>query len=408
MNPQRRRRIILISGLALFGLVALALILKTFWTDYRSYSNAAAAELLGLVHETAPTLDTRELVDTLRRPDPTSSAYASGQAILESYGLLPDDFASPVPAQLLFRLATALVLLIASLLAAVFVYQLWLDHRLRQKLRQLVRYLQDLNHKVYDLRLDENDESEFSLLTNELYKITVMLKESADTNYQNRKHLETALADISHQLRTPLTSIQVLTENMRHDPDMSAATRHDFLTSISHQIDTMSSLITTLLYLAQFDNGSITLQPTVITAGELLRPLIADLAVLAELAEVDLELSGDLSACIALDTTWQSQALSNLLKNAIEHSPADANVLVQVENCPLFLRIKIHNSGPEISPHDLKHIFERFYRVDGSHTDGVGIGLAFAKTIIEAESGQISAHSAPNQGTTFTVTYFHA
>ncbi len=406
MKPERRNFLIFAVGLLGLSTAALGFILHDFSAEYREYSNLAAAKILGAAQEAAPGLDPVSLVEALRNPYSDPETLAAGRGTLEAYGLMPDDFASPIPERLVVRLSLVSFLLVLTIILAAAGYYLYAERRLRRKIRGLVDYLQELNRKVYDLRLDDNDESDFSLLTNELYKITVTLKEAAEASYRSNKHLEAALADISHQLRTPLTSIQVLTDNMRDDLDMPAATRRDFLVAISRQIDTMSSLVTTLLYLAKFDNGSIKLEPEKINIGDFLRHIMDDLAVLAELSEVEFSLAGDLDAEVSLDPYWQSQALMNILKNAIEHSPTGAKVSLQVENCPLFLRIKVRDRGPGMSAHDLKHIFERFYKVTNSRPEGVGIGLAFAKTIIEAGSGQISVKSEPNQGTTFTITYF--
>lgn len=234
----------------------------------------------------------------------------------------------------------------------------------------------------------------------------VLLREAADNNQKARQQLETALADISHQLRTPLTSMQVMVDNIYDDPEMPSAVRQDFLRSISRQVEAMSNLVMTLLNLAKFDNGSIVLQRLPVEAGELLREVRQKLEIMADLRGVEIVLKGDLSAKARLDRRWQVEALTNIVKNCLEHSPAGSKVTATVQNSPLFLRLQIHDTGEGIAAKDLRHIFERFYKAKNSAADSVGIGLAFAKTAIEADNGQISVKSQEGKGTEFTVTYF--
>ena len=187
---------------------------------------------------------------------------------------------------------------------------------------------------------------------------------------------------------------------------MPLAVRQDFLRSISRQVESMSNLVMTLLNLAKFDNGSIRLQQLPVEAGELLREVRQKLEVLADLRGVTIVLVGDLRAKARLDRRWQAEALANIVKNCLEHSPADSEVTITVTNSPLFLRFKIKDVGEGIAAKDLHHIFERFYKAKNSAVDSVGIGLAFAKTVIEADNGQISVKSQEGQGTEFTVTYY--
>ena len=292
--------------------------------------------------------------------------------------------------------------LLAILLALAFGWREWYRHR---QIQSLITYIQDLGDHVYDLRLDQNREGDLSILSNELYKIVVCLHEAADHNRKSRQQLEAALADISHQLRTPLTSLQIMIDNIYDDPDMPAGVRQDFLRSISCQVESMSSLVTTLLNLAKFDNGSIKMQKRTVIAEELLLQVQQNLEVLADLKNVAIKFSGNLQAQVRLDPRWQVEALTNIVKNCLEHSPADSQVEIKVISSPLFLRFKICDHGEGIAAHDLHHIFERFYKAQNSAPESIGIGLAFAQAIIKADNGQISVKSKVGEGTEFTVTY---
>lgn len=406
---KRRLRYFLVPCLMLviLGLGFWLFLCHQFANSYRTATNRETAALIGSILEAAPELDYGELIQILRDNSfSDTEAVELGDAVLEQYGYFPTDYASPHAENVAVRICLAGGIIIAVLTAVLMVYFILLDYRREHRIGKLISYLQDLNQHIYDLRLNENSEDELSLLTNELYKITVSLKEAAELNQKHRQNLETALADISHQLRTPLTSLKIMVDNIYDDPDMSPAVRQDFLRSINHQIDSMSELVTTLLHLAQFDNGSIKLCPQPVSARAFLAPVLESLAVLADLSDIDLELSGALDTELDLDVRWQREALANIIKNCIEHTPNGGKVRIAVDACPLFVRIDISDEGEGIKKSDLKRIFQRFYRVPGSQNSGVGIGLAFAKTVVEAASGQITVHSTPEKGTKFSVTYF--
>lgn len=408
-----KRRLLQILLPVSIGLITVCVIFNMVISAARANYEAAArrevAELIGTLLENNPNLDQSELLHAIQganQDTDNTKRLQLGESFLYNYGYLPNELVSS--STKIFRdqvFASVFIILVGFAISVILYF--WVIDRVRQKhIEKLVSYLQDLNDHIYDLRLDENSEDELSLLTNELYKITVTLKEAAEQNHTKRQNLEDALADISHQLRTPLTSLQVMVDNIYDDPDMPQDVRQDFLQSIGRQLETMSSLVTTLLNLAKFDNGSIKLhnQPTAI--GESLRDVRQNLAVLAELYGVDIEITGDLQAEIEFDRRWQTEALTNIVKNCIEHSSYGGTVRIIVEDCPLFLRVIISDHGEGIAPTDLRHIFERFYKAKNSTSSGVGIGLAFAKTIIESSNGQVSVSSQLSKGTKFTIIYF--
>lgn len=389
-------------------IVVWLLLCQGFSNAYRTTTNTETAALIGSALEISPELDHGEIVRILRNnPTIDPEVVQRGNQILREYGYFADDYASATTqvamSQFFLVGGILLVVVIATTVGCFAIF----DYRRERRIKQLISYLQDLDHKVYSLRLDENCEDELSLLTNELYKITISLQETAELNRRHSKNLETALADISHQLRTPLTSLQLAVDSIYENPHMSPSVRQDLLRSISHQVESMSSLVTTLLHLAQFDNGSITLQCAPISARDLLAPVLQNLAILAELSDVTVKLSGDLTRKLSIDARWQREALTNIIKNCIEHSPVGATVTIKAETCPLFTRIHISDQGEGIKKSELKRIFQRFYQIPGSNQDGIGIGLAFAKTIIEANGGQITVHSTPGKGTEFSVAYFN-
>lgn len=286
-----------------------------------------------------------------------------------------------------------LMICFTGFVAACVLYFYFYDRHEKKKILKVLEYVRKINQRVYDLKLDENSEDELSLLTNELYKTTVLLQKAAENNRQRAHNLETALADISHQLRTPLTSLQIALDNLYENPDLDVATRQEFLKIAGREVEQMSELVITLLNLAKLDNGSLKMKHAEVSCADLLNGVSENLAVLSEIANVPIEISGDLNARIKIDQRWQTEALTNIVKNCIEHSSGGQAVKIAVRRTAVFTKIEITDSGDGISPEDARHIFERFYKAKNALEGNVGIGLAFAKTLIEADGGQVRASS---------------
>ena len=274
-----------------------------------------------------------------------------------------------------------------------------------KKIKEINDYINGINNKNYTLKIEENNNSELSRLRNELYKTTVLLKETAELSVKEKENLSTAIADISHQLKTPLTSIRIMLDNIQDDPDMEKEVREDFLMEISKQIDWISSLVISLLKIAKFDAGTIKMENEEIHVQKLIDSVIGNLAILIELKEIEIITKIDEKAVFLADYKWQQEALTNILKNAIEHSNQKSKIYIEVENTSVFLKIKIRDEGQGISKFDQKHIFERFYKAKNSSENSIGIGLALAKTIIEKNNGYVKVDSEVGKGTTFEIKY---
>ena len=274
-----------------------------------------------------------------------------------------------------------------------------------KKIEEINHYLKTINNRNYQLKIEENNEDELSKLRNELYKTTVLLKESAENSEQEKINLSNSLADISHQLKTPLTSIRILLDNINENPQMDKQTKKEFLNEISKQIDWISSLTISLLKLAKFDSGSIVMNDEMVDVTKLMNEVISNLDILLDLKNIQIIKKYDNKATIKADYKWQIEALTNILKNAIEHSKENSKIIITTINTSVFTKIIIQDEGEGIDSKDIKHIFERFYKSEHSSKESTGIGLALAKTIIEKENGYIKAESKSGCGTTFEIKY---
>lgn len=324
-----------------------------------------------------------------------------GEAFLHQYGILQGDM--PIlqaqTTQKRFQITGNLVwILICTGILLIFIcYQ----KQRNRKIQELVDYIRKIEHGIYRIEIEENEEGELSRLQNELYKITVMLRESSELAGQQKKALADSVSDISHQLKTPLTSCLVLLDNLAESENMTEETRRRFLSEITGQLTSVSWLVQVLLKLSRLDAGVVELKEEEVSVSALIRSAVEKVGLLAEWKQIDIQVMGEEEPCIKGDRHWLEEALVNLIKNAIEHSPEDSEIRIQVEDNQVYTCIHVRDFGSGISYEDQKHIFERFYRSADAGEDSVGIGLALAQEIMKRQNGYLTVESEPGQGTVF-------
>ena len=273
------------------------------------------------------------------------------------------------------------------------------------KIDEIKKYINAVSNKDYSLDISDNGEDELSKLRNELYKITVMLKESAEISIKEKTQLSDSIADISHQIKTPITSIRIMLDNIKENPQMDEATKNEFINDISNQVDWISSLVISLLKLARLDAGVIELNRQEIKVEELVQNVVRNLAILLEVKNVSVEVNIPDGAVFFGDYNWQLEALTNIVKNSIEHSRENSKIYIIAESNNFFLKIIVKDEGNGILKEDIKHIFDRFYKSKNSSEDSIGIGLSLAKSIIEKDNGYIEVTSKLEKGTEFEIKY---
>lgn len=324
-----------------------------------------------------------------------------GEAFLHQYGILQGDM--PIlqaqTTQKRFQITGNLVwILICTGILLIFIcYQ----KQRNRKIQELVDYIRKIEHGIYRIEIEENEEGELSRLQNELYKITVMLRESSELAGQQKKALADSVSDISHQLKTPLTSCLVLLDNLSESENMTEETRRRFLSEITGQLTSVSWLVQVLLKLSRLDAGVVELKEEELSVSALIRGAVEKVGLLAEWKQIDIQVMGEEEPFIKGDRHWLEEALVNLIKNAIEHSPEDSEIRIQVEDNQVYTCIHVRDFGSGISYEDQKHIFERFYRSADAGEDSVGIGLALAQEIMKRQNGYLTVESEQGQGTTF-------
>lgn len=324
-----------------------------------------------------------------------------GEAFLHQYGILQGDI--PIlqaqTTQKRFQITGTLVwLLVCTGILLIFIcYQ----KQRNRKIRELVDYIRKIEHGIYRIEIEDNEEGELSRLQNELYKITVMLRESSELAGRQKKALADSVSDISHQLKTPLTSCLVLLDNLSESENMTEETRRRFLSEITRQLTSVSWLVQVLLKLSRLDAGVVELKEEEVSVSALIRGAVEKVGLLAEWKQIDIQVRGEEEPFIKGDRHWLEEALVNLIKNVIEHSPEDSEIWIQVEDNQVYTCIQVRDFGNGISYEDQKHIFERFYRSADAGEDSVGIGLALAQEIMKRQNGYLTVESEPGQGTVF-------
>lgn len=359
------------------------------------------ASLLERVKEYVPEFPEEEWISLLS----ADGDYTRGKLLLEQYGVLEGEALRKTERnfQYVFMVIVVLPLLVTGLCLIGFTFSK--QKRMDKEVTRLAAYIDRLVMGDYTLELSHNTEEKLSLLQNELYKVTVVLKEAAEQSAKQRKALADSVSDISHQIKTPLTSVMVLLDNLSESRQMKEETRQRFLAEITGQLIHVNWLVAALLKLSRLDAGVVEFEKETIYVGKLLDKVIEELEIIAEYKQVSIRQEGVNAAAIIGDGRWLGEAFSNILKNALEHSPQGGEVLVTTEENALYTEIRIRDYGNGMTKEEQKHIFERFYQGSYRSEDSTGIGLALAWQIMDKLGGSLTVSSEQGEGTVFIIKF---
>ena len=371
--------------------------------------------MVGMLRKEMPSLSDKELMDLIKDPDEIEHRLERGELLLQKYGYDDWFFAKQERENMWQLILFNSSVIFITALTCILMYALH-RRRVHREVRRLQRYFDDLNHGSYDLEPGQAVEGDLSMLQSDIFKVTQLLRTSAEREKAKSEDLSRWLADISHQLKTPIASIRINLDNLLDDPDMPPDLQHDFLKECSMQLEWISSLVMTLLKLARIDAGTVELKKEEMDLMAVAREAEQKLGILSEIAQVEVvwesEPRGELidpadigEVPMIGDPAWQLEAVSNILKNCIEHSPAGSKVYLSMRNTAVFKELTIRDTGEGISEEDLPHIFERFYRAQNATRESVGIGLSLANSVVEAGGGKIMVTSEKGEGTTFIIRY---
>ncbi|MCL1918936.1 MAG: HAMP domain-containing histidine kinase [Peptococcaceae bacterium] len=324
-------------------------------------------------------------------------------------------------AALLFLMCAAFTTagFMASLLTGVFVLAVcaalctvfFLFTRKRYHvLTRLSEQIDLILHGNDEFSVDTYTEGEVSILQSEIQKMTVRLREQADTLKKDKRYLSESLADIAHQLRTPLTSIHMLVSFLAK-PDLNPEQRAEFVRDLENLLSRIDWLLSSLLKISKIDAGTAVFQQKKIPLCALLSRTVEPLEIPLEIRNIDLRIDCEEDLCITGDLNWTAEAVSNILKNCMEHTDEGGVIGITCTANTIFTELVIQDSGSGIAPEDLPHIFERFYQNPCHkvrHKDSsFGVGLALCRMILSAQNATVKASNRPEGGARFTVRFYH-
>lgn len=404
MNPFKRKstlRLILLLGTVLLIFMATFLITNNhLYNDYKKSVNNVISGVINDVKEKYPKVEEDELVDLFNNED----NYKDNQTLIK-YGLNHEEISIVKGLEESYqRNVWVMVFLLLSLLVTVIILIIWYVIKEERKLLKLSNYVNDLVLKKDSLKLEENEEGMISKLQNDLYKLTVVLREAYDNESREKLEMKKSLEDISHQLKTPLTAMMITLDNLSND-ELKPDLRKSFLEDVKRQVDKMNFLIKSLLKLSRFDAGVIKFKNENIMVKSLVNDVIKSVSVLAEINDVKIKTNGDDNTSFTGDYNWQLEAVTNVVKNAVEHSTPGETVTIKFRENAVYTLISVVNHGNVINEQDMKNIFTRFYKGKNATYESIGIGLSLSKSIIEKGGGYVRVSSSKKDGTRFDIKY---
>lgn len=296
--------------------------------------------------------------------------------------------------------AAVICFLLGTVLTAVFAV---FTRQRYKKIEELNDYLSVVCSGNYELDVDDNAEGELSILKNNLYKVMILLRTASEEAKKDKIYLADSLADISHQLKTPLTSMIIMTEVLENETDCNK--RADFIKIIEEQLSKMKWLITTLLKLSKLDADTADFNMKMLNCEDIIEKSLKPFALQADIRTISIkkniepfEFKGD--------ENWSVEALENIIKNCIEHTDDGGVLKITAKTNSIFNEIQISDNGCGIATEDMPHIFERFYHGKNSSSESVGIGLALAKAVLSKENADIEVKSREGEGSTFTIRFY--
>lgn len=399
-NKERFRRYILsFIGVIISFLIVFIIISRLEYQGYRKNFNYKVNAMIEVIKNKYPDVSMEEVMELL-------NSNSSGMNYLKEYGYdIESDSYIALNDTIHQKYSVIKILLVVLMILLVFYLIVRYEIEDDLEVNKIIKLIEDINHKNYELKLDDLSEDKLSILKQEIYKTTVMLREQADNSLKDKISLKESLQDISHQLKTPLTSITIMLDNMIDNPDMDNIVRDKFIRQIKREVLNITFLVQSILTLSKFESNTISFIEEDNNIKDIIDMAISNVANLCDLKDIKIIFKGKNSKTYC-DFRWQVEAITNILKNAIEYSGKGSKIIIEGMINNLYYEIKIRDYGKGMDKEDVDNIFKRFYKGKMSSGDSVGIGLSLSKKIIEKDNGMVSVDSTKGEGTTFIIKYF--
>lgn len=393
-NKTIKKYILSLIILLIFN-VSLIFILNRY--EYKMYTknyNDKINTIISNIKNKYPNIEESDIIEIINNEE-------DSEDILSKYGI--DSITKNDKVNNKIRIISLIIIITFDSLI-ILIFYLY-DKNKSKKIKEITKMISKINNRQFDIDINDFNEGELSILKNEISKTTTMLRQVADNSVKDKLNLKDSLGDISHQLKTPLTSITIMIDNILDNPDMNEKTRKKFLINIKREILNINFLVMSLLKLSKFDANVVKFNKESVYLKDIIIESIKNVSMIKELKNITIKVSGDDNIKLLCDFKWQVESITNILKNSIEHTSEYGTVEVNYSENKLYTRILIKDNGKGINSDDLPHIFDRFYKGKNGSDDSFGIGLSLSKTIIEKEGGSITVKSTPNIGTIFTIKY---
>lgn len=344
--------------------------------------------IIGTILEREPNLEESLINDLI-----LNKSNSKGNELIEKYFLYYED--NELKAYIIKNVS--ITTLISGIIMLFINYLLFKNNY--KKINQIDEYMNRVLNDDYSIDIKDYKEDYISLLKNDIYKMTIKLKEQSSLLEKEKKYLEELLEDISHQIKTPLTSMYMINDILLKEEDLLK--RKQFLYKNEQQLNRIEWLIQSLLKISRLDSGTIKLKFERVNSHILIEKAIKPIEELIK--NKNIKVSYDIeNIFLYVDLNWMSEAILNILKNACEHTRDEINI--KVSDNPIFTLISITDNGDGISKKDLPHIFERFYK-SNAKSDSIGIGLNMSFKIVTLQNGIIDVQTGGNK-TTFIIKLF--
>lgn len=296
-----------------------------------------------------------------------------------------------------------IVSLVLALCVIALVIYIVVDKICRKKeLDELIEFLTKVQDRDTFPDLGLEAEGRMLILRSEIYKLASTLQEQYAGEVKKNTYMADMLSNISHQIKTPLTAINLMTDALKNG-NLDEAQRRRCIANINAQTDHITWLVRSLLTLAEIDAGVLVLKKESVPVKDIIDGIVSGIAIEADIKDVAVEVSVPADNAIDCDKRWMSEAFSNIIKNSLQHTEAGGTIKISSEETNLSVNIRIEDNGCGISKKDLPNIFNRFYHGEKSDPNSNGIGLSLAKQIINSQNGTISCESEEGKGTIFEI-----
>mgnify|MGYP000115626139 FL=1 len=394
---KNKKTIILIIVIILIYVFSFNMVFLYQENIYKEKYNMFVNNIISVIKEKYPDISNKNIIDILNNK--TNLNY------LNEYGIdVDDEFALISMHKENKKIFIINNVILGSFILVLSIILIINKNYENNKLEEIIHLIEEINKKNYNLNIKGTDETMISKLKNEMYKTVVMLKNDADNSLKDKIIIKTYLEDISHQLKTPLTVINISLDNLIDNPNMDEKNRNEFISKISKEVTNINNLIQNLLKLSKFHVNVINFINKSVSIKELINKSIDKISLIADLKNINIKVNILNDFNLNIDLNWQIEALSNIVKNAIEHSNENDIVYINCNDNKIYSKIEIINNGI-INDKDLNKIFDRFYTNKKGYSESVGIGLSLAKNIIEKNNGKIDVYSKDGK-TIFTIKYY--